>query len=217
MRVVILLLAILALSAFIGCQSKPMVVSESQPGLEGIKVHGDWTVEVTNPDGSLATRKQFANTFNGAHLVAAWLSFDFEIERKMDLKFTETHDGGQDNTTNKVQCEDLSINKNSMGGLTPNTIHSPNDDGYMNKSIWNASCTVKIADGETGFLNGVGTRVHTTPDIYKTADSANDAHPFSMKYFVYHKVKSMWPPGHVNPIPVFDGQVIAATVTFSVD
>jgi len=61
MRVVILLLAILALSAFVGCQSKPMVVSESQPGLEGIKVHGDWTVEVTNPDGSLAKKIEFSN------------------------------------------------------------------------------------------------------------------------------------------------------------
>jgi hypothetical protein len=34
MRVVILLLGILALSAFVGCQSKPMVVSESGSGPE---------------------------------------------------------------------------------------------------------------------------------------------------------------------------------------
>ena len=56
-----------------------------------------------------------------------------------------------------------------MRGLTPNIIHSPNDDGYMNKSIWNASCTVKIIDGESTFLKTVGTIIYTWPDIYKTA------------------------------------------------
>ena len=70
MRMLTLVLAILALSAFIGCQAKPMVVSESGSGSEGIKVHGDWTVEVRNPDGSLAVKRQFANKFIGQQLVA---------------------------------------------------------------------------------------------------------------------------------------------------
>ena len=42
----------------------------AQPGAasEGIKVHGDWTIEVRNPDGSLASRHRFQNalTTNGA-------------------------------------------------------------------------------------------------------------------------------------------------------
>jgi len=192
-----------------------MVVSESGSESEGIKVHGDWTVEVTNPDGSLATRKQFANTLIGAHVVAAWLSFDFEIERKVELNFVEQIN--EITPTNKVQCEDLSINKNSMGGLTPNIIHSPNDDGYMNKSIWNASCTVKINDGGSAFLRAVGTKIYTWPDIAKTVDKDVMTHYFTTKSFTYISVKELWPPGHVNPIPVFDGQVIAATVTLSVD
>ena len=53
--------------------------------------------------------------------------------------------------------------------------------------------------------------------VYKTADIDLMAHTLSSKTFTYISVKSLWPPGHVNPIPVFDGQVIAATVTLSVD
>lgn len=39
--------------------------SQSQSGgqLEGIKVHGHWTIEVRNPDGSLATHREFENSF----------------------------------------------------------------------------------------------------------------------------------------------------------
>ena len=56
MRMLTLVLAVLALSAFIGCQSKPMVGSGVQSDREGIQVHGDWVIEVRNPDGSLETR-----------------------------------------------------------------------------------------------------------------------------------------------------------------
>ena len=90
MRVVILLLAILGLSAFVGCQSKPMVVSESGSESEGIKVHGDWTVEVTNPDGSLATRKQFSNhiTEEGFGFLAALMTNDQSIvSRRINFLF----------------------------------------------------------------------------------------------------------------------------------
>jgi hypothetical protein len=31
---------------------------------EGIKVHGHWVIEVRNPDGSLATRREFQNALN---------------------------------------------------------------------------------------------------------------------------------------------------------
>jgi hypothetical protein len=58
--------------------SAPMVVSAAiapavqetapAPGSpqEGIKVHGHWTIEVTNPDGSLAERREFDNAIHPA-------------------------------------------------------------------------------------------------------------------------------------------------------
>jgi len=33
---------------------------------EGIKVHGHWTIEVRNPDGLLATHREFENSFTGS-------------------------------------------------------------------------------------------------------------------------------------------------------
>jgi hypothetical protein len=36
------------------------------PGMqEGVKVHGDWVIEVRNPDGKLAHRREFKNALMG--------------------------------------------------------------------------------------------------------------------------------------------------------
>ena len=200
MRVVILLLAILALSAFIGCQAKPMVLSESGSESEGIKVHGDWTVEVTNPDGSLATRKQFANSFGGKHYVAALLSLDLEVDRTMYFWLNDIVTGGP--LSDEANCKGFT----KMTGYLPATaIHAPNDDGLMNKSVWNASCTVEINGDQPKFLTQVSTFMSTTPSIEKFAGSG---------------VKEMWSLSSKvldEPIEVWDGQVVAATVILSVE
>jgi hypothetical protein len=56
----------------------PVVSQEEHPGAphEGIKVHGHWTIEVRNPDGSLASRHVFENALqaNGAEFLASRLS-----------------------------------------------------------------------------------------------------------------------------------------------
>ena len=41
------------------------VSSDKGPGQEGITVHGHWTIEVRNPDGSLAERREFENALVG--------------------------------------------------------------------------------------------------------------------------------------------------------
>jgi hypothetical protein len=56
----VLLLAALT-SGALGAQ--PPEPAGSQP--EAIKVHGQWTVEVTNADGSVASRHEFANALQG--------------------------------------------------------------------------------------------------------------------------------------------------------
>jgi hypothetical protein len=45
---------------------KPAAHGESQPrgNHEGIKVHGHWTIEVRNPDGTLATHREFENSLS---------------------------------------------------------------------------------------------------------------------------------------------------------
>jgi hypothetical protein len=46
---------------------------------EGIKVHGHWTIDVRNPDGTVATHREFENALisNGALTLAALLSRSF--------------------------------------------------------------------------------------------------------------------------------------------
>jgi len=44
---------------------------------EGIKVHGHWTIEVRNPDGTLADRREFENSLSqptGAQILAGFLN-----------------------------------------------------------------------------------------------------------------------------------------------
>jgi hypothetical protein len=50
------------------------VTSDKGPGQEGITVHGHWTIEVRNPDGSLAERREFENALNGDNILTALLS-----------------------------------------------------------------------------------------------------------------------------------------------
>ncbi len=50
------------------------VASEAASPSEGIGVHGAWTIEVYNPDGSLDERVQFHNEFVGAGVLADLLS-----------------------------------------------------------------------------------------------------------------------------------------------
>jgi hypothetical protein len=52
---------------------------EARGKTEGIKVHGHWVLEIRNPDGSVASRKEFENslatgTGNGAVLIAQLLA-----------------------------------------------------------------------------------------------------------------------------------------------
>src|SRR3989442_5421961 len=49
--------------------------AESKGGqVEGIKVHGHWTIEVRNPDGTLVTRREFENGLVGASGLAQILA-----------------------------------------------------------------------------------------------------------------------------------------------
>jgi len=51
----------------IAASSVATAATGSAPGApqEGIKVHGHWTIEVKNPDGSLAERRDFENALGG--------------------------------------------------------------------------------------------------------------------------------------------------------
>ena len=191
MRVVILLLAILALSAFIGCQAKPMVVSESGSESEGIKVHGDWTVEVTNPDGSLATRKQFSNhiTEEGFGVLAALMTHDQSIvNRRINFVFVPN--------IPEVTCNDAESAGYGSFPRAPEAVSVISAD--QKGSIWSAGCTVS--------LEGDATSTEIATIFGKVTLVGGD----TLGNWVNISRQDLLPR-----IEVVDGQYISATVVYS--
>jgi len=210
MRMLTLVLAILALSAFIGCQSKPMVLSESGSESEGIKVHGDWTVEVRNPDGSLATRKQFTNLFQGKHIVAALLSLDLEVERRMAFGIKASPATLGSPWSEEDGCKETSnfTASSTVQQVPVKVVHASNADDKMNNSVWNGSCTLEINGDESRFITQVWTNLQATPQIKEYAPKPN---------VIYAISNTLSTRVLDEPIEVWDGQVVAATVILSVD
>ena len=49
-------------------KTPPAEAKSERPGHEGIKVHGHWVIDVRNPDGTLATHREFENALQGGTL-----------------------------------------------------------------------------------------------------------------------------------------------------
>jgi hypothetical protein len=212
MRVVVLLLAILALSAFVGCQSKPMVVTESQPGLEGIKVHGDWTVEVTNPDGTLAAKREFSNKLTpaGTALIAGLVSGDTTVQNhKIKIGWPWLYEGPNYAV---FGCEEEYISNsgiivNAKVLRTSGGVVGTQGEDYLSRVTWSGGCTVKFTQdtlGESIVLTHVYTFLELSPDLKHTAD----LFPASSGDYLTGRELD-------EPIEVFEGQLVAATVIMS--
>lgn len=66
-------LGLLAVVALIAASCGGATPEAAGPN-EGIQVHGDWTIDVYNPDGSLDQHREFSNAFVGARPMAAILT-----------------------------------------------------------------------------------------------------------------------------------------------
>jgi len=74
---------------------------ESDTTSEGIQVHGHWTIEVRNPDGSVAERRQFQNALVGDNvlnglLVGGWSDprdWAILLGSREIMAATDTHGG----------------------------------------------------------------------------------------------------------------------------
>jgi len=185
-----------------------MVVPESGSGSEGIKVHGDWTVEVTNPDGSLATRKQFSNhiTEEGFGFLAALMTHDqSDFNRRIKFLFvpniTESA-AGRRYPDGVIFCNDAEVREGSMGGfyfpLNPEagSVISADQKG----SIWTAGCTVSLRPNYTGDVTS--TEIATISGMASFNQNAGS--------FVTISQQDLLPR-----IEVVVGQYISATVVYS--
>lgn len=68
-----------ALALLAAACGAPEAVPEASGPSQGIVVHGDWTIEVRDPDGALAQRSEFENAFVGDEFLARLLANELDL------------------------------------------------------------------------------------------------------------------------------------------
>ncbi len=194
--------------AVAGC-SVPQTSSDPAAGLavssapggapqEGIKVHGHWTVEVTNPDGTLAERREFDNALVSS---ASWAKI---FARQMSF-------GGWEIELMQPAGE-ASAFFNSFGdsvsGYIFESTYSLQNDPYVFKNL-----TLSLAQG--GFvLSGTAT-AQRAGRIGMVRTIASELAATLPPSDTYARTSAFTSATLLAPISVGTGQQIAATVVIT--
>jgi len=168
---------------------------------EGIKVHGEWMIEVRNPDGTLASRHEFENALepgsNLANILARGATF-----------------GRWEVIISGLLCPDSSGNPVSCNVTEP---------GFFNGTFPDTSTTLTISAPNSGPDAGKFILIGSTRAVFSASVFAVSTHygecapttspaspcaaflirPFTTKFL------------SANPIPVVAGQTIDVTVKIS--
>lgn len=154
---------------------------------EGIKVHGHWTIEVRNPDGSLASRHEFKNALVPGEGDAALA----RMFHRNQLSWKWVVEVGE-------------VTGDGMGGPCLPPVTPPNG---MPCTVRQPDVTVTIA-GETVRLSGAVTADKATPQLSRFATLLDAVHNGgTITRFTEKRLPA--------PISVAAGQVIQVTVVFS--
>jgi len=167
---------------------------------EGIKVHGHWTIEVRNPDGSLVTRRVFENAYTPTNFLASLLA------RQASVGFWSVGLNG----TNTVPAPCLSAGQPgacsiyeagaSAAGLAPssNIFTTLTVNANANTVVLAGTATV----GQTGAINLVYTTPTTCPNSTPPSTPClGQAQGFTLT--------------GIAPISVSLGQLVSVTVVIS--
>jgi hypothetical protein len=75
--------------AIVSLLAGPTAFAQDQASHEGLKVHGHWTIDVRNPDGTLASHHEFENalTLNGQQLLSRVLAHEPRIINGWEVEF----------------------------------------------------------------------------------------------------------------------------------
>ncbi len=171
---------------------------------EGIKVHGHWTIEVRNPDGSLAERREFENEYTGKWTLAKFLARQDSVGGwRIGLEDWPLYDhpfldGSTPHAGYIVESSHTATDAFFFKNLTVTT---PTDAGDPNwcKLVLSGTATAQ-RDGKINnvYTNVVGLAPHLPPS------SSYDGHfiPFTNTYIDI-------------PVNLSNGQQIAVTVVIS--
>ena len=174
---------------------------------EGIKVHGHWTIEVRNPNGSIATHREFENSLAGA---GAFPLTSF-LSRTNSVGLWQIQLASQVGNTVGGPC--------SGGGTC--TLYESGSGVPADGNNFNTLLVSATGNGSTFTLNGtaaasvggnitdVFTAVETCPPSFSVASPCAQGPSISYTYnFLTSRTLSA-------PIPVGAGQTIAVTVVIS--
>jgi hypothetical protein len=180
-------------------------------GHEGIKVHGHWTIEVRNPDGTLADRREFENSLSqpsGAQILAGFLNnagataaptpFFWAVTLAGPQTLSLTIPAGPCGTGNPCVIGQSAL---SLGAAS---ISAPLPDAF--------NLTASLSGGT--FTLGGSVVATTTSNIVSVATSTVALHPqlTSLPTLIYNQFTSTT---LANPVIATAGQTVAVTVVIS--
>ena len=160
-----------------GCSSVPSQYSvpETSPGLaadkasdEGITVHGHWTIEVRNPDGTLVERREFNNALH--HEGAPFLSRI--LGRQNSVGGWVVHLAARDSADSAFLRDDFTPHRASLVESTREespysnifrnlTVSVPDSGDDMNKFVLSGTATAQ-RDGTIELVQTVNNQLPST-------------------------------------------------------
>ena len=170
---------------------------------EGIKVHGHWTIEVRNPDGTVVTHREFENSLQpgGANLLGRYLSRAATVGHwEVDLASTTVQPCIGIASVGPQPCEIVEANS-----LIPT-------GGQI-------FATLMVSSGAAGFVLS-GTAVAEQNGAIDTVHSSNTFCDATISLATCpgtaFAIRLIFTSANVNPaVNVSTGQTVAVTVTFT--
>ena len=182
---------------------------------EGIKVHGRWVIEIQNPDGTIAQRREFNNALSngGAQLLATLLGRTF-VPSRWEVGFTAPFGGvspcqGGTGATSPNWCKLIELAATDFTGgnaESRNLVVTPIVTG-LGSSVRMTGSIEALTDGSIG---AVSTRLGGCPASTLIADcnGSGGSSSFSDATLGF--------PGYPPVVSgIVAGQIIKITVTFT--
>ena len=162
---------------------------------EGIKVHGHWTIEVRNPDGSLAMHREFENSLIQSQALSSFLSRTFSV----GYWFIQFSAGSQ--VCQAGGGTDCTIIEAAAGVAPSNFVFNTLVVGTnANNLVLSGTVVAPLSGNISGVQTVVGYCLPTTP--------VSSPCKFASSFFFTGTTLS-------SPIQVSAGQTVAVTVNIS--
>ena len=201
----VLLAVALVAATMAGCAAPARSPAAAPSGApqEGIKVHGHWTIEVTNPDGTLAERREFENDLT-----------DSGREVLQKLLARQNSAGGW-----YIQLYSSDFFNNAWGnpaliGYSPGYITEstfPGNNPYYFKNLTvtlGQSQTLVLSGTATASISGIIEHVMTKLSVLSATSPPSATYPTDQGSIFTHTILT-------DAINLGQGQQVAVTVVIS--